>query len=76
MTGSPAAEQVLRSALAIEGAESLAAIEAEVRAIASPLGYDRFILFSASAVGDQVVERIYWVEGDWFGDGEDVDAET
>ncbi|PWE52028.1 LuxR family transcriptional regulator [Metarhizobium album] len=76
MTGSPVAEQVLRSALAIEGAESLAAIEAEVRAIASPLGYDRFILFSASAVGDQVVERIYWVEGDWFGDGEDVDAET
>lgn len=76
MTGSPAAEQVLQSALAIEGAETLAAIEAEVRAIASPLGYDRFVLFSASATGDEVVERIYWVEGDWFGDGENVDAET
>lgn len=76
MTGSPAAEKVLRSALAIEGAQTLAEIEAEVRAIALPLGYDRFILFSASSAGDEVVERIYWVEGDWFGDGEDVDAET
>jgi LuxR family transcriptional regulator (chaperone HchA-associated) len=76
MTGSLAAEQVFRSALVIEGAESVAAIEAEVRAVAAPLGYDRFVLFSASATQDEVVERIYWVEGDWFGDGESVDAET
>jgi LuxR family transcriptional regulator (chaperone HchA-associated) len=27
-------------------------------------------------VQDEVVERIYWVEGDWFGDGESVDADT
>lgn len=71
-----AAQQAFRSALVIEGAESLAAIEDEVRAFARPLGYDRFVLFSASATQDEVVERIYWVEGDWFGDGESVDAET
>lgn len=76
MTGSLVAEQVFRSALVIEGAESLAAIEAEVRSVAAPLGYDRFVLFSASTTQDAVVERIYWVEGDWFGDGESVDAET
>lgn len=76
MTDAASAEQAFRSALMIEGAESLAAIEAEVRAFAEPLGYDRFVLFSASATHDKVVERIYWVEGDWFGDGENVDAET
>jgi LuxR family transcriptional regulator (chaperone HchA-associated) len=76
MTDAIAAQQAFRSALVIEGAESLAAIEAEVRAFARPLGYDRFVLFSASATKDEVVERIYWVEGDWFGDGESVDAET
>lgn len=70
------AEQALRSALAIEGAETLAAIKTEIRAFAGPLGYDRFLLFSASAARDEVVERIYWVEGDWFGDGESVDADT
>ncbi len=71
-----AAQHAFRSALVIEGAESLAAIEDEVRAFAGPLGCDRFVLFSASATQDEVVERIYWVEGDWFGDGEGVDAET
>lgn len=34
------------------------------------------MLFSASATQDEVVERIYRVEGDGFGDGESVDAET
>jgi hypothetical protein len=76
MTESVAVQQAFRSALMIEGAESLVAIEIEVRAFARPLGYDRFVLFSASATQDEVVERIYWVEGDWFGDGESVDAET
>jgi LuxR family transcriptional regulator (chaperone HchA-associated) len=76
MTEPVSAQQAFRSTLVIEGAESLAAIEAEVRAFARPLGYDRFVLFSASAMQGEAVERIYWVEGDWFGDGESVDAET
>ncbi|KZE31240.1 autoinducer binding domain-containing protein [Chelatococcus daeguensis] len=71
-----AAETALRSVLAIEGAEELAAIENEVRAYAAPLGYDRFVLFSASAAQDEVLQSIYWVEGDWFGGGHSVDAET
>lgn len=76
MTVSVAAEQAFRSVLAIERAGTLAAIEDEVRAFAGPLGYDRFVLLSASAAQDETVERIYWVEGDWFDDGESVDAET
>ncbi len=76
MTGFFAAESAFRSALVIEGAGTPAAIEDEVRAFAQPLGYDRFVLFSASASQDEVVERIYWVEGNWFGDDESVDADT
>ncbi|MGE7473322.1 PA1136 family autoinducer-binding transcriptional regulator [Bosea sp. NPDC003192] len=70
------AETAFRAALAIEGSVALPAIQDAVRAFARPLGYDRFVLFSASAVQDEQVERIYWVEGDWFGTGEGVDAET
>lgn len=76
MSGLLAAEQAFRCALAIEDAETLAEIEAEIRAFAKPLGYDRFLLFSASTTPDEEVERIYWVEGDWFGNGGNVDADT
>jgi hypothetical protein len=71
-----AAETALRSVLVIEGSEELAAIENEVRAFAAPLGYDRFVLFSVSAAQDAVLQSIYRVEDEWFGDGESVDAET
>lgn len=64
------------STLAIEGAESLLRIQTEVRSFAQQLGYDRFVLFSASTTSDDIVERIYWVEGDWFSEGQTVDAET
>ncbi|WP_323716499.1 PA1136 family autoinducer-binding transcriptional regulator [Paracoccus aminovorans] len=75
MTDAVAAEAAFRCTFAIEGAETLAAIRDALRAFAAPLGYDRFVLFSASAVQDDVVERIYWAEGDWFG-GEPISAET
>ncbi|WP_234187909.1 PA1136 family autoinducer-binding transcriptional regulator [Shinella sp. NM-101] len=76
MTDARTAEAAFRSALLIKGAESLAVIEDALRVFCGSLGYDRFVLFSASAAKDEVVERIYWVEGDWFGGGEAVDAET
>lgn len=63
-------------AAALEGAESLPVFQEAVRSFAASFGYDRFVLFSASPTRDEVVERIYWVEGDWFGEGEPVDAET
>lgn len=62
--------------LAVEHGGTLTAIEDTVRAYSAQFGYDRFVLFSATAARDEVVERIYWVEGDWFGDGECVDAVT
>lgn len=60
----------------IEASSDLAAIKHEVRALVRPLGYDRIVLFSITARRDELVERIYWIEGDWFETGEAVDAIT
>lgn len=61
---------------AIEGSGDLASIQRDVRALVRPLGYDRIVLFSITAQRDELVERVYWVEGDWFETGKAVDALT
>lgn len=70
-----AADDALRAALSLESCQSLAAIQDAVRAAATPYGYDRYVFYSASATNDEIVERIYWLEGEWFADGEAIDAE-
>ena len=72
----PTADSALAVAQAIEGARTMGAVQDRVRDFAAPLGYDRFVLFAASAVRDDIVEKIYWVEGRWFDDGAEVDAAT
>lgn len=74
MTISPN-DAAIAIAVAIEGAESLPAVQQAVRSFAASFGYDRFVLFSASSTREDLLDRIYWVEGDWFGD-EGFDAET
>ena len=69
-------DAAFRAALALEGSDSLPAIQDRVRTFAAPLGYDRFVLFSATAEREGAVERIYWCEGDWLGDGVSIDADT
>ncbi|TWT10703.1 PA1136 family autoinducer-binding transcriptional regulator [Reyranella sp. CPCC 100927] len=69
-------DQLFQIVRAIEDSDNLSSVEDAVRSIALPLGYDRFVMFSASATRDELVERIYWVEGNWFGDGEAIDAKT
>ena len=60
----------------IEASDDLASIQQAVRALIRPLGYDRVVLFSIAAQQDELVERVYWVEGNWFDSGEAVDALT
>lgn len=69
-------DAAFRAALALEGSNSLPAIQDRVRAFAAPLGYDRFVLFSATAEREGLVESIYWREGDWLGDGVSIDADA
>ncbi|WP_412460163.1 autoinducer binding domain-containing protein [Pseudomonas sp. SC11] len=76
MSGASALEAVLRCAATVEVAESLDQVRDDVRRFCAGLGYDRFMLFSTSAAQSEPVERIYWLEGDWFGTGEAVDAKT
>lgn len=64
------------AALAIGESGSLSAIRDRVRNFAKPYGFDRFVLFSASAPAEEPVKHIYWVEGVWFGNGESVDTLT
>ena len=73
---SATAETAFVVALAIEGDDALPVIQDRIRVFAGPLGYDRFVLFSFAALPEEAVETIYWVEGDWFGAGEAVDAAT
>ena len=70
------AQRAFQTALAMDHERTLSAIQGRVRAFAAPFGFDRFVLFSASATAEAGIEHIYWVEGDWFGDGEAVDALT
>lgn len=69
-------DPIVDTVIAIETSDDLPSILQAVRAVSQPLGYDRFVLFSASPARDELVEKIYWVEGDWFGDGETIDAQT
>lgn len=69
-------DRALPTALRIERSPSLPEIQTAIRDFAAPLGYDRFVLFSASARHSAILDRVYWVEGDWFDSGAQVDAET
>jgi LuxR family transcriptional regulator (chaperone HchA-associated) len=60
--------------LAIEKAKHLNAITDVVRSVAQVHGYDRYILFAASSSYERIVKQVYWIEGDWFGDGTEVTA--
>ena len=73
MTGS-IAEAAFATATTILRAETQATVEGSIRSFGQALGYDRFVLFAASSAREEVVDRIYWVEGAWFGDGKHVDA--
>ena len=61
---------------AIERSEDVASVMGQVRVIAQPLGYDRILMFSFSAIRDELVGGVYWTEGYWFVDGGALDAET
>lgn len=57
---------------AIERSADMDALRESVRVFAGPLGYDRFVLYTAPPPGngpdDGIVEHLLWVEGDWVGD--------
>lgn len=69
-------ESLLSFTATMEVAVSLSEVSDSVRKICAQMGYDRFALFSMSANQNDPINRIYWVEGDWFGSGEVLDAKT
>lgn len=69
-------EALVRCVAAIERSDTLEALARAVRAFALPLGYDRFVLYSATPTRAELIEELFWVEGDWLGDGTAVDVKT
>ncbi len=67
---------IFNSLAAIERCEDFDSLKTSVRGTAQAHGYDRMMMFSISTARDELLERIYWVEGQWFNDGEALDAET
>ena len=71
-----AAQAAFDATLAMEASTALPALQAGFGRFAATLGYDRVVVFAASMAQEDLLERIYWIHGDWFGTGTQVDAET
>ena len=69
-------DPVLAILMRLERAASLEEVSQIICDTCQPHGYDRVLLFSASAQHENIVSRIYLIKGDWFGDGSPVDADT
>jgi LuxR family transcriptional regulator (chaperone HchA-associated) len=75
MSGS-ALERTTVTIAMIERSDDMATVCHAVRAFAHPLGYNRFVLYTAPPAGDEIVDEILWVEGDWFDNGVPVTPQT
>lgn len=62
--------------LRVSQADSLQQMQDIACRACAHLGYNRVLLFAVTGQEDVTVDRIYWIEGDWFGDGSPVDADT
>ena len=62
--------------VAIERSADMDALRRSVRAFAGPLGYDRFILYAAPFFGDDIVDQLLWMEGNWVSEGSEFDPEA
>ena len=74
--GRPGLSGLAATILAIERGADMDALCRSVRAFAGPLGYDRFILYASPSSGDGIVDRLLWIEGDWVGEGSEIDPEA
>lgn len=63
--------ELVQALLGLENAHSLAAVGALLRGVAAPLGYDRVLVFATGTGLERDAQRVYWIEGDWLGDGSD-----
>lgn len=60
--------------LEIKLENDLNSLKQRVKEVALAYGCDRSVLFSVTPVNENLVERIFWIEGSWFDD--EIDAKT
>ncbi|WP_303638760.1 PA1136 family autoinducer-binding transcriptional regulator [Stenotrophomonas tuberculopleuritidis] len=66
-------DEVVQALLQLERARALDAVGAVLRDSALPLGYDRLLLFATGTGLERGAQRVYWIEGDWLGEGGSTD---
>ena len=64
------------SILAAEECDAIDALRVVVREQVQAHGYDRIVVFSGSAAFDDLLDGIYWIEGEWYERDEAPNAET
>ncbi|RDW14110.1 PA1136 family autoinducer-binding transcriptional regulator [Paracoccus thiocyanatus] len=74
--GGPALATVGAAVTALEQSADMSELCTIVRRFAGPFGYDSFALYSSPPSRGEAVDHVYWLEGDWFGDGDPVDPKT
>ncbi|MEG0184733.1 MAG: LuxR C-terminal-related transcriptional regulator [Stenotrophomonas sp.] len=68
--------EVMQALLQLERARALDAVGTVLRDSASPLGYDRLLLFATGTGLERGAQRVYWIEGDWLGEGGQTDLDA
>lgn len=67
---------VARTIAQIEQSGDFGEVTGLCRAAAGEFGYDMFIVYAITPDADLDDDAIYWLDGDWFGSGEALDART
>lgn len=60
----------------LEESKSFSTVQDIVRQRAHFYGYDKIVFFSTHSTLDGIIERIYWIEGNWFYNENNIDAAT
>lgn len=69
-------DRLLTTLLAVQRSKQFAELQQQVREFVHALGYDRILLFSVDASLDGRIEQIYWLEGAWLEDNQQLDVST
>lgn len=68
--------KAIRTAITIESSKNPLEVQVTVRQFATSYGYNRYVFYSVSVIHEAIIDRIFWVEDDWFNNGKEVDELT
>ncbi|MFN4056323.1 MAG: PA1136 family autoinducer-binding transcriptional regulator [Alishewanella aestuarii] len=69
-------DKLMPTLLAVERSKHFSELQQYVRNFVGPFGYDRILSFTVNSSLEGRVERIYWLEGAWLEQGQQIDVTT